>query len=125
MGIQFIWNADYSVGNEVLDSQHRHLFDLGNRIQQAKPAEAKAYVMSLYKYIRVHFTEEEQHMKNIGFPELTEHQAMHEQLITQLNKLSEGFRPEMMDELVTFLHNWLVNHVFKEDKKYFDFVRAL
>ena len=31
MPIKFVWDNSYSVGNEVIDSQHRHLFDLGKR----------------------------------------------------------------------------------------------
>ncbi len=125
MNIQFTWSDEYSVGNEVLDSQHKHLFDLGNRIQQAKPSEAKAYVMSLYKYIRLHFTEEEHHMEKIGFPGVDGHRMMHEQLITRLNDLSDGFTPDMIDELARFLHDWILNHLLKEDHQYFVYVRSL
>ena len=125
MGIQFIWNDDYTVGNKDLDSQHRYLFGLGNTIQTAEPSEARSYVMSLYKYIRVHFTREEQHMQAIGFPGVEEHRIQHERLISELNDLAQGFKPEMLDDLVLFLNNWLVNHVMNDDKRYFDFARSL
>ena len=125
MGIQFIWKDDYTVGNKDLDSQHRYLFELANTIQTAEPSEARSYVMSLYKYIRVHFTREEQHMQDIGFPGAEEHRLQHEQLLSRLNDLAEGFQPEMMDDLVLFFNNWLVNHVLHDDKRYFDFARSL
>jgi hemerythrin len=123
MGIQFIWSDDYTVGEEDLDNDHKQLFDLGNRIQAAKPSEARGYVMAMYKYASSHFTREEKHMKSIGFPETKEHTDKHEALITKLNDLSKDFTPDKIEELVTFLHNWLVNHVLFDDKKYFDFNR--
>lgn len=49
---------------------------------------------------------------------------MHERLVTKLNDLSQGFKPEMLDELVTFLHNWLINHILNDDKRYFDFANS-
>jgi len=124
MGIVFIWSDEYTVGNEELDNQHRYMFDLGNKIQSAKPSEARAYVMALYKYVTAHFTKEEEHMKSMGFPGIAEHQIIHENLITTLNDLAQGFQPEMLNELITFLHNWLINHILNDDKQYFDFVHS-
>lgn len=124
MGIRFIWSDEYSVGNEVLDNQHKYLLELGNKIQTADVGQARAFVMELYKYIRVHFTREEAHMKAIGFPGLDEHKEQHEHLITDLNALSQDFVPEKLDALIAFLHTWLVNHVLHEDKAYFRFARS-
>jgi hemerythrin len=39
MPIKFVWDNNYSVGNEVIDSQHRCLFDLGNEIQSIQLSE--------------------------------------------------------------------------------------
>lgn len=124
MSILFIWNDDYSVGDETLDRQHQNLFDLGNKIQKADKSEARKYVMSLYKYIRTHFDREENHMKSMGFPWVDEHRLKHEELIENLNRLSKDFDPDNLKELAAFLHEWLVTHVLVEDKKYFTFTRS-
>lgn len=125
MGIQFIWQENYTVGNEELDSQHRYLFELGNRIQTAQPSEARTFVMSLYKYTRVHFAREEQHMQALGFPDSEAHRLEHERLLSHLNELAQGFQPDRMNDLVVFFNNWLVNHVLNDDRRYFDFARSL
>lgn len=125
MAIRFMWSDAYSVGDEKLDNQHRHLFELGNSIQIADKSEARKYIMELYKYIRVHFDREENHMKNLGYPWLDEHREKHENLITELNQLSEGFDRENFNTIATFLHEWLIRHVLVDDKKYFIFARTV
>jgi hemerythrin len=124
MGITFTWSNDYSVGNEELDNHHRYLLELGNTIQSAKPEEARTYVMTLYKYITDHFTREEHHMKSLGYPGVERHRKIHDDMITEFNTLSENFRPEMVDKLVLFLHNWLLNHVMNEDAKYAAYAKS-
>lgn len=123
MAIRFEWSDDYSVGVKELDDQHRHIFDLGNKIQEADRSMARKFVMELYKYIRTHFVIEEKHMMTLGFPLIYEHREKHEQLITDFNELTQGFEREDFEALSAFLHSWLVKHVLLEDKKYFVFAR--
>lgn len=125
MAIRFIWSDAYSVGDEELDRQHKHLFELGNTIQEADSSEARKYIMELYKYIRTHFNLEERHMKTMDYPWVDEHREKHENLISELNQLTEGFDRENFDIIAAFLHEWLVKHVLMDDKKYFIFAKSV
>ena len=127
MSIKFIWEERYSVGNSKLDQQHQRLFDLGNEIQDASVKDVKKYVMELYKRTREHFKYEENHMKEIDFPDVRQHEEMHNELITRLNEIAEKDfgTDESFDRFKAFLYDWLVNHILNQDKKYFDYYKDL
>ena len=59
MSIKFVLENSYSVGNEVIDSKHRHLFDLGNEMQNIQLSDVTRTIMNLYKHTRQHFNREE------------------------------------------------------------------
>ena len=123
MPIKFVWDNSYSVGNEVIDSQHRRLFDLGNEIQSIQLSEVTRTIMNLYKHTRQHFDTEEQHMKAIGYPKLEQHRELHNGLISGLNNLIE--KPINtnigLEGLKKFVYNWIIDHILNHDKKYFEF----
>jgi len=123
MPIKFVWDNSYSVGNEVIDSQHRRLFDLGNEIQSIQLSEVTRTIMNLYKHTRQHFDTEEQHMKAIGYQKLQQHRELHNGLITGLNNLIE--KPINtnigLEGLKKFVYDWIIDHILNHDKKYFEF----
>jgi hemerythrin len=125
--MKFLWTSEYSVGDDTLDRQHQHLFGLGNTIEDAPLAEGKHYVMELYRYAREHFTEEEAHMAEIGFPALPEHRELHTRLCQDFNAVIEdGFSDEGdFLKFKEFLYGWLTSHVMKFDRRYCDFAKRV
>jgi hemerythrin len=123
MPIKFVWDKTYSVGNEMIDSQHRRLFDLGNEMQNIQLSDVARTIMNLYKHTREHFDTEERHMKSLGYPKLQQHRELHNGLITGLNNLIE--KPidtdAGLDGLKKFVYNWIIDHILNHDKKYFEF----
>ena len=124
MSIQFIWENKYSVGNSKIDNQHKEMFKLGNDLPEVLNAqEINPIIMRLYKYTREHFSLEEEMMKSIKFPLLTEHITLHEELISKLNEISS--RPFNTDKEVLrfkeFVYGWLIEHILYEDMQYFKF----
>jgi len=126
MPIKFVWDKHYSVGNEMIDSQHRRLFDLGNEIQNIQLSEVTRTVMNLYKHTRQHFDTEEQHMKAIGYTNLEQHRELHNGLISGLNNLIEKPIDTKigLEELKKFVYNWIIDHILNHDKKYFEFYQG-
>ena len=125
MSVKFLWEENYSVGNSKLDQQHQRLFRLGNEIQDANIKEAKKYIMELYKHTREHFKFEENHMKEIGFPDVKQHREMHDGLIARLNDIVEKDfgTDESFRRFKAFLYDWLINHILNQDRKYFDYYK--
>jgi hemerythrin len=126
MPIKFLWDKSYSVGDEVIDSQHRHLFDLGNEIQSIQLSDVTRTIMNLYKHTRQHFATEEQHMKAIGYTKLEKHRDLHNELISGLNKLIEKpIETQVgLEGLKQFVYNWIIDHILNHDKQYFEFYQA-
>ncbi|MFP4548408.1 MAG: bacteriohemerythrin [Fidelibacterota bacterium] len=123
MGIKFIWENKYNVGDEEINNQHQYIFQLGNEIQEAPLNDAGRYVLKLIRYSKKHFIHEEAHMKTIGFPELERHKELHDKLIAKLGDISADFikNEDEFAAFKNFLYQWLIDHILYEDKKYFDF----
>ena len=126
MGIRFVWDQGYTVGNPAIDEQHKNMFVLANSLpEKMEAAEVKRVIMDLYKHSRQHFRDAVQMMKEIDYPKLKEHCELHEKLITQLNEISS--RSFESDEEVVkfkrFVYDWVLDHILNHDKDYFHFTQ--
>ena len=120
------WIPAYSVGREDIDSQHQYLFQLIDAIADERAdKELNKCVMKFFKYTREHFLEEERILAAIDYPQLQEHQKLHEELITQLTEIGEkGFSDEKaLLEFKEFAYNWITDHILQQDHQYLRYVR--
>ncbi len=119
------WSDAYSVGNKKLDSQHKRLMDLINRLyssmREGKANSVAASILDeLVNYTVTHFSEEETMMKLYKYPGLESQQAMHRELVRQVVEMQDQFKngQPLGTRIFNFLKGWLVNHIQNEDKKY-------
>lgn len=120
------WDASYAVGVDKYDNAHKVLFkminDLSDAMQQKKSKEAVGRVLTgLADYTTNHFADEERTFAQTHYPEETQHKALHKKLLDQVSELIFKFNagePLMTQEVITFLQDWLVNHIKGVDKKY-------
>ena len=125
------WDNKYLVGQEVIDTDHRNLFQLINdfydAFQETKSRrELAALLTKLVQYAEAHFRREEAIMQSNGYMLLGEHQMSHTKLYETIYALNERLMsdPAPMDRAaVAFLKNWLVDHVMDEDMKFGEFLR--
>lgn len=126
------WDESYSVGHKEIDKQHRKLVDMIGRLQQSLSRglvnpQIGIALKELVQYTRHHFSEEQEVMRQIGYPEYDTHLKMHERLTQQvvaiLTDLKQG-KPLTAIELIHFLRSWLVDHIVQEDKKIGAYIRA-
>jgi hemerythrin len=122
------WDEKYSVGNTLLDSQHKKLIALINELHSAmkdgKGKEALQKVLDeLVLYTIEHFSTEEQLMLKASYPHYSEHKRQHEDLTRRAVSLQNSYRagetPLTLDVL-KFLRDWLIVHIEGSDKKYKD-----
>ena len=74
----------------------------------------------LVDYTKRHFTAEEEIMMNSGYPGLSNHNELHKTLINEVMGVLLGLKEGQTIEpnkLVSFLSDWLINHILEEDKK--------
>jgi hemerythrin len=126
------WNPAYSVKVETFDEQHKKLIDLINQLHEAMKSGQGVTVIgivlqSLINYTDIHFTGEINLMQANGYPDLARHQAEHEKFVKELVEFQQKYQDGsalLTMEVLSFLTDWLVNHIQGEDKKYSPFLNA-
>lgn len=128
MSIFFEWTQSISVGDEIIDNQHKRLLAQINKILDAmvsgaNSAQAKEAINFFDQYIKEHFSYEEDYMKNINFPGIEEHKKKHYDFIKNYNKFKEEFNQnisidKLIMEMESYVGDWWIEHIGKEDKKY-------
>lgn len=131
-----VWRNALSVGNDLIDTDHRHLLSLINRVEellttdQPRPDLLEA-VNQLWNYTDFHFRREEQIMLRLQYSKYDDHKQAHGKLIEQLRQASrpilapdeeasnttDGLPEETRDKVVELLRHWLVEHILREDMK--------
>ena len=120
------WSDAFKVGVRQVDEQHYGLFQSMNSLYQAIHDEAAGSLIqqrldSLVQLAKQHLSDEEKLMQQAGYRDLSAHKLVHQKLLADLDKLLQRFRAKEADiemEVVFFLKNWLVGHIFSIDKRY-------
>lgn len=122
------WDNKYSVGVELMDSQHIKLIgminDLHAGIKAKKSKEALGRVIAdLADYTMTHFSEEEKLMLETGYPDYDNHIILHNDFVNQVREFKANYAAGKIVMTVTvmgFLFEWLMNHIYTVDKKYME-----
>jgi len=122
----FVWDHRFIIGLESVDSQHRHLVDLVNRVGdlvlagQADEARLLPIFHQLADYARFHFAEEERLMAEVGMdPRHAEaHKRHHGEFLKQVLQMwnNRAQVAEPVASLHDFLAAWLTVHILGEDQ---------
>ena len=124
MGGWMHWKAEYSVGIDEIDKQHRVLLDYFNLIEDAVAAggtwsSLHFILIQLHEFARIHFSVEEALMHLFGYPEVADHMGLHQAFFIKLKELEQqSLKTDVTKGTVEFLHNWLVQHILGADKGY-------
>lgn len=116
------WINEYSVGNDLMDTQHKVLFSLINDFFMDDGKETIQLTFEkISKYIKLHFKSEEKLLKEINYPKCSEHIQKHRALADKFGQIKQKlntYNPEEYDKIALFLYRWLANHILKEDMDY-------
>lgn len=134
---KIIWNSDYDTGVEEIDDQHRILVNTINEANDKLQSDSSLEVLDnitkdLLSYALYHFETEEEMMqeygyKNYSLEEYAAHMKQHRDFSAQVVAVRESIKagnPMSKEELITFLTNWLINHINKTDKKLAAFLHS-
>ena len=120
------WSDAFSVGINQVDNQHLGLFKSMNHLYQAvtenMPIEqVKTRLYDLVKLAKQHLIDEEALMERAGYHDTPAHKQVHVKLLNDLDNLLRKYerREEGSEmEIIFFLKNWLIDHIFRVDKRY-------
>jgi len=126
------WNESFSVGVAFFDMQHKQLIGMLNELHDAINAGKgnEAVVPTLQRlsgYWFMHFTAEEQKMKELNYPDFKTHQMEHVAFASKVKEFKTDFsydQAERPTEILNFLKNWFVTHIAGTDLKYKEFFNS-
>ena len=128
------WQENLSIGVLEIDIQHKLLFQKFNDFLAACQAEAESDgIYRLFWFVEAytvtHFTEEENLMQRVGYPDYLEHRQRHIAFTSQIAKLKERLRTEgptqaLVANIRMFISGWLVDHICNMDAAIGRFVTA-
>jgi hemerythrin len=119
----FDFSPKYHTGNDLVDTQHKQLFELisqfFNAVGTGKPSEnAVKTLANLVNYAKKHFVDEESLMRNRGYPKLLQHAALHNELAAKAGILLDQYAHQQLAataDVARFLNQWLINHILEHD----------
>ena len=123
--MELAWTKELSIGNATIDSDHKKLIDMTNRIRhEIRAANGSALSQAferLENWLPVHFTNEEQIVRAVHFP-LDQHKLAHQYSMRELQYLrnelvsKDGIWSEgAVEHFCRSMENWAIEHITKMD----------
>lgn len=121
------WKNEYEIGIKMIDEQHKHLFEIGNRAYELLKDEFSIdkydkivdIVNELKEYTKYHFRCEEDYMIKINYKRYRIQKTAHDNFIKKiysidLKKIDEN-QNKYIEDLLKFVFNWIIEHILHED----------
>jgi hemerythrin len=124
MNTNIHWNSKLKVGSDIIDNQHKVLFDLIKDLNNAIRTGVSIRILDtllgvLQDYAFQHFQTEEEYFKKHA--DSTRHCLEHYALLKKLNAFVVDFRNNRINSELApsvFLENWLLEHIESFDRPF-------
>ena len=125
----FEMKSEYYIGIEMIDEQHKQLFAyadetyelLNDEFTPDKYDRVDILLEKLYDYAVKHLADEEAYMESIHYNKLFTQKVQHQAFIEKLDEFMESHnkeeenQDEQIMKILTYLTEWLVNHILYVD----------
>jgi hemerythrin len=124
-----IWRSEYNINNFKIDTEHQKLFTIAREALNISKLQSddeikiklKEIIVKLFKYVNLHFSNEEKYMEEISYPDIEDHTFLHKNMLNMLtNLISELNTLELKAieiSLFNFIEEYFIRHIVLEDKK--------
>ena len=124
------WNNSLSVDIKSIDDEHKELIAMlnefyDNLVLESNKKNIAALLKKMKDYTVYHFRNEEEHLKLYAYPHFEVHKKEHMNFIEKVSEMEKRFNDGkfiLSLEVITFLKDWLQNHIMISDKKYSEFL---
>ena len=109
-----------------MDNQHRELVNIlqqTNDLQRVSDTRKDLFMPIILKklifYAQYHFSYEEEQMARYNFNRIHTHKGIHKSFVQDINSFYEKLKngdANVTDQLISYLKNWVVEHILQEDK---------
>jgi len=133
---KFIWTDEYSLGIAIIDDQHKHFFEIVNKIYALLEKESNnreemlKVVNELVDYAYMHLSTEEKYFNQFSYSDIANHMKYHmsfreksAEYLERIKKEGEDL-PKLLLEIDDFSKNWLSHHILVADKMYASFFKS-
>lgn len=126
-----VWDDKFTINFKLIDDQHKTLVELINELHDAMSINKSKQVIAtvlqkLVDYTVSHFSTEEKYMIKYNYRWYLAHKAEHRAFVEKVTsfqqKYNEG-KTGLSTEIMSFLKDWLVNHILSTDKKLGTFLK--
>ena len=126
------FSPDYDVKVDELNRHHKKIMEYINSIHSmikagAAPASINKILKQMADFVVMHFGAEEKYFVKFGYKDYEAHKKIHDKLLGQVRdivaKLDAGEEINMI-ALLTFLRDWLKDHIQGTDRKHSDFMNS-
>jgi hemerythrin len=128
------WDTYLETGNETVDNQHKQcfiaLYKLVDAIKQGKGKDEIIKTLNfLNDYVILHFSAEENLMKEYSYMDYSTHKRYHDEFKMTVDELfqqlvNEGTSWELINNVTFSLNDWLINHIKSEDFRMAAYVKT-
>lgn len=118
------WDPAYSVHVDILDAQHKKLFDIANNLIdlfESGSGDCLPTINELVHYLSLHFQEEHVVMMKANYPGFLSHSREHQKFTDKVEEFLKEYQEGNEDlglNMITFMKDWLRNHTTKMDMLY-------
>lgn len=132
---KFVWTEDYNLGINVIDEQHKHFFDIVNKIydllesDKIQDDDVRKVVVELMDYAYFHLSTEEKYFAQFAYSDIANHMKYHTdfriksaEYLERINAGGEDM-PALLLEIDDFSKSWLSHHILVADKLYAPFFK--
>jgi hemerythrin len=126
----FTWQDNYNLGIQAIDEQHQKLVDIINKFYDAFYKSETNDVMypileELIDYTVYHFNTEEDIFLKYNYNQIAAHTELHEQFKKKVLEFQKQFLEgkTITYRVMTFLRDWLTNHILVSDREYADLIK--
>ena len=133
---KFVWTSEYSLGILTIDEQHKHFFEIVNKIYDLLESknnnkdEILKIVTELVDYAYFHLSTEEKYFNQFAYSDISNHMKYHTFFREKSQEYLDRIRtadtnlPELILEIDNFSKDWLSHHILVADKMYAPLFKA-
>lgn len=133
----FEWNKKYSSNIQLIDDEHKKLFEIGQSIYDL--ALHKQYIDyydrildlidELKDYTVYHFSDEERIMELYEYPDFENHKKIHEEFVEKIENINlntiDDDQQKAIIKLLDFVYVWIEKHILGQDLRIRDYFENL
>ncbi|MDO8608824.1 MAG: bacteriohemerythrin [Phaeospirillum sp.] len=123
-GLSLAWGDAWATGHPTIDADHKVLVqyvgDLYQAMTEGRGHDVMAGILcKLVRYTEDHFAREEGIWREGRLSTLDDHRRVHANLVSKIKQFEKDFvggKASLTIDVMVFLREWLIDHVFRTDK---------